>query len=107
MRRSAALPAACLVLALAGPAARAQGIILSGAGPVNRSMGGASTAAPLDATGALYWNPASITGLDRSEMAFGLELLFPHTTLSSSVPANALGLGLPPTSVAGSTNSDT
>ena len=42
---------------------RAQGIALSGVGPVNRSMGGAATAAPIDAAGALMWNPASISGL--------------------------------------------
>src|ERR1700724_1691834 len=77
-----------------------EGIVLTGAGAVNRSMGGAATAAPIDATGALYWNPASITGLKRSEMEFGMELLFPHTTLSSSVPAGALGPFGPPVNVA-------
>jgi long-chain fatty acid transport protein len=96
-----------LMAALTAPLSWAQeGIVLSGAGAVNRSMGGASTAAPIDASGAIYWNPASITGLNRSETAFGLELLFPHTTLSSRVPANALGPGLPPTAVAGSDQSN-
>ena len=53
-----------LTLAAVALPARAEiGFILTGVGPVNRSMGGASTAAPIDATGALYWNPASISGL--------------------------------------------
>src|SRR4051812_40321500 len=86
---------------------RAQaGVVLTGAGPINRSMGGAATAAPISAGGALYWNPASIAGLPCSEAEFGLELLWPHTTLASSVPANALGLGAPPVAFAGATNSD-
>src|SRR6266478_4809911 len=41
--------------------ARAQfGLAISGVGPINRSMGGAATAAPLDSAGAIYWNPATI-----------------------------------------------
>ncbi len=77
-------------------AARAQfGIALSGAGADNRAMGGASTAAPLDASGALYWNPAGITGLQGSEANLGLEGLWPHAKLSSSLPANSLGPAIP------------
>src|SRR4051812_33657633 len=37
---------------------------LPGAGPINRSMGGAAVAAPIDPAGALYWNPATIGGLN-------------------------------------------
>jgi hypothetical protein len=37
------------------------GATLTGVGPINRSMGGASTAAPLDTLGAFMWNPATIT----------------------------------------------
>ena len=62
-----------LAVARSAPAARAQGFVLAGAGPVNRSMGGASTAAPLDATGALFWNPATLSGLPSSELDFALE----------------------------------
>ena len=58
------------VLLAGHEAARAQfGVVLSGAGPENRSMGGASTAAPIDPSGALYWNPAAITGLDELQSA--------------------------------------
>jgi long-chain fatty acid transport protein len=82
------------------------GVVLSGAGPVNRSMAGASTAAPLDATGALYWNPATIGGLCPSEVELGVEFLMPRVRLGSSVPANAFGPGVPPVPLAGSTKSD-
>ena len=37
------------------------GHIMQGVGAVNMSMGGASTAQPLDISGALQWNPASIS----------------------------------------------
>src|SRR5215471_19728284 len=77
--------------ALALPARAEIGFLLTGVGPVNRSMGGASVAAPLDATGALYWNPASISGLGRNELEAGLELDLPQETLSSSVAPGTLG----------------
>jgi long-chain fatty acid transport protein len=97
VRRRAAGSMRCLIalLALAGPGttvARAQfGLALSGNGPINRSMAGAATAAPIDAAGALYWNPATIGSLSRSEMSFGVELLIPRTTISSRIPAGVLG----------------
>jgi long-chain fatty acid transport protein len=75
--------------------ASAQGTVLSGAGPVNRSMGSAATAAPLDATGALYWNPASISGLKSSQLELGLELLYGRSAIASSIPAGSLGPNLP------------
>src|SRR5579863_3665546 len=99
--------AALFVLAVSVLPARAQmGVLFTGAGPVNRSMGGAATAAPLDASGALYWNPATISGLPSSSMDFGLELLVPQTRLSSSLPANAFGPAGPPTAVSGSSQGD-
>src|SRR5688572_25148848 len=63
----------------------AQGIAVTGVGPVNRSMGGAGTAAPLEAIGALHWNPASISALPTSEVSFGLEALLADVDLSTSV----------------------
>jgi long-chain fatty acid transport protein len=75
---------------------RAQfGLATAGVGPINRSMGGASVAAPIDAAGSLFWNPASIGGLGHNEMLFGLDLLIPRTTITSRVPAGALGAGSP------------
>jgi long-chain fatty acid transport protein len=79
------------VLAGVAPVRAQQGLMLSGAGPINRSMGGASTAAPLDSIGALYWNPATTSGLPGSELAFGVELLFPQARLSSSLPIGVAG----------------
>ena len=67
----------------------AQGIALDGTGPINRAMGGAATAAPIDSIGGLLWNPASISGLPSSELAIGLELLLPTEKLSSSVAGGA------------------
>ncbi len=97
---------ASLVIAICCPAAHAQGPLLPGAGPISRSMGGASTAAPLDATGTLYWNPAAISGLPSSELDLGLELLNPRSTISSSIPGGALGPGFPPASASGRSHDD-
>jgi long-chain fatty acid transport protein len=69
-------------------------------------MGGASTAAPLDATGSLYWNPATISGLPASQLDFAVELLYPRSTVSSAIPADALGPGLPRGPVAGTTHDE-
>ncbi len=69
-------------------------------------MGGTATAAPLDAIGALFWNPATLSGLKSSELSIGAEALFPHPRVESSVRANAFGPGVPPISLAGSTQSD-
>src|SRR5206468_4978926 len=91
----------CLLLSLAwaamGAPARAQhGLVLSGGGAVNRSMGGSATAAPLDAIGALFWNPATLSGLKSSELSIGAEALFPHPKVESSLRPNSFGPGLPP-----------
>jgi long-chain fatty acid transport protein len=94
------------VLASAGPVMGQQGLVLSAVGPVNRSMGGASAAAPIDASGALHWNPAAISGLGRSEVEVGLELAYPHARLASAVGEGALGPGVPPVPLAGSDKSD-
>ncbi len=101
------LPLLALLAAFAGPRpAAAQGLVLTAEVPVNRSMGGASAAAPLDATGALYWNPATLSGLPRSEIDFGLELLYTTSVLSSSVAPDAFGPGAPAAPLADSTRGD-
>ena len=69
-------------------------------------MGGASVAAPIDASGALFWNPASISGLPSSSIDFGAELLGPHTRLSSSLPPGIFGPGIPPVGLLGSDRGD-
>jgi long-chain fatty acid transport protein len=50
-------------------------------------MAGASTAAPLDSIGALYWNPATISALPQSELGFGVDAIFANHTIGSSVGA--------------------
>lgn len=106
-RWAAACVAGLLGVALAVGGARGQyGAILSGTGAVNRGFAGVATAAPISSAGALFWNPATLTGLPRSELEAGAELLFPHTTASSSVPANAFGAGAPPVPLHGRSRSD-
>jgi long-chain fatty acid transport protein len=82
---------------LLGPrAARAQyGVVLSAAGPVDRSMAGTGTATALDASGALYWNPAAITGLDSNQADVGLEAWYGHNKVSSAIPTGAITPGSP------------
>jgi long-chain fatty acid transport protein len=84
--------------------ARAQGIVAPGAGPVLRSFGGTAIAAPLDAVGALYWNPATLSFLDR-RVDIGAEAFWKNQTVESTIPPNLLGPGVPPTSVNGKTKS--
>jgi long-chain fatty acid transport protein len=63
-----------------------QGLYLPGGGAAHVSMGGASTATPVDAIGALYWNPAAIGRLGRSEVSIGGAFLFPEIGLESTAP---------------------
>lgn len=65
--------------------ASAQGVQLRGIGSVNESMGGAAVAAPIDSIGALYWNPASISGLPGSDMSFGMTMIFARSELGSGI----------------------
>ncbi|MCK5401359.1 MAG: outer membrane protein transport protein [Flavobacteriaceae bacterium] len=60
------------------------GHIMQGVGSVNMSMGGASTAQPLDISGALQWNPASISTFDEKILKFDLGLFFSSPALSST-----------------------
>ncbi len=74
------------LLFLAIPALlHAQGVMLSSFGPVNAGMGGASTAAPIEALSALAWNPASISGLPNSELSVGLGLMLSDPVVDSSI----------------------
>ena len=65
----------------------AQGIIFPSTGAKHRSMAGASTAAPLDAAGATYWNPAAMAGLEESEIFIGVDFMYADTFLSAGVGA--------------------
>jgi len=89
MRTRLALGALAL---LALPAAvRAQGLYIPGGGAAHLSMGGASSATPVDAIGALYWNPAAVGRLGRSEVSIGGAFVFPNIHLDSTAP-RPLGL---------------
>ncbi len=50
------------------------GHIMQGVGAFNMSMGGASTAQPLDISGALQWNPASISTFEGKILKFDIGL---------------------------------
>jgi long-chain fatty acid transport protein len=77
---------------------------MQGVGSVNMSMGGAATAQPLDISGALQWNPASISTFDDKILKFDIGLFFSSPELSSSLPAGMLGPGAP--AVSGTTADD-
>lgn len=62
------------------------GHIMQGAGSVNMSMGGAATGQPLDITGALQWNPASISTFDGTIISFDIGLFSSSPKLYSTVP---------------------
>jgi long-chain fatty acid transport protein len=82
----------CILILVALPGKLgAQGIMMSSFGPVNASMGGASTAAPIEALSALGWNPATISGLPNSELSVSLGLLLSDPVIDSSIPG--LGAG--------------
>ncbi|HWE35365.1 MAG TPA: outer membrane protein transport protein [Isosphaeraceae bacterium] len=85
----------CLAIVMGAGPALGQGLIYPGAGPINRAMAGASTAAPVD-FGSTYWNPANLSGLDRQEFLLGSELLIPSTHLTTILPRGTIG-GLFPT----------
>jgi len=80
------------------------GHIMQGVGAVNMSMGGASTAQPLDISGALQWNPATISVFDNKILNFDIGAFFSSPELSSSLPANMMWQGSP--AVSGVTKDD-
>lgn len=59
---------------------------MQGVGAVNMSMGGASTAQPLDISGAIQWNPASISAFNDKIIKLDVGLFFSSPELFSSVP---------------------
>ncbi len=82
---------AVIVLSAVPTSANAQGLLLPYGGSVHGSMAGASSATPLDAIGAVYWNPAAIGRLGRSEVSIGGSFLFPDISVSSSFSRPLLG----------------
>ena len=80
------------------------GHIMQGVGAVNMSMGGAATAQPLDISGAMQWNPATLSAFDSKILKLDVGLFFSSPELSSSLPAGMLGTGAP--GVSGTTMDD-
>lgn len=99
------VPLIGVLLVLPGLRAEAQGLVAPGAGPINRGMAGASTAAPVE-FGSTYWNPANLSGLERPEFLIGSELLIPSTHLTTFLPAGAVNGVFPPRSRYGAARSD-
>lgn len=62
------------------------GHVMQGIGSVNMSMGGAATGQPTDISGALQWNPATITTFNSNVVKLDMGLFFSAPELSSSVP---------------------
>ena len=61
------------------------GHIMHGVGSVNMSRGGAATAQPLDISGALQWNPASISTFEGKILKFDIGLFSGSPKLYSTV----------------------
>lgn len=101
VRRLLTAAFACFVLAAT---AHGQGIIVPSAGPINSGMAGASTAAPVD-FGSSYWNPATLSGLERQEFLLGSALAIPSIHLQNSIRAGSVN-GLPPTNRSGLSRSN-
>lgn len=80
------------------------GHIMQGVGAVNMSMGGAATAQPLDISGAMQWNPATLSTFNDKILKLDVGLFFSSPELSASLPAGMLGPGAP--GVSGSTKDD-
>jgi hypothetical protein len=72
-----------------------QGIMAPGAGPIDRAMARASTAAPVDLDSS-FWNPANLSGLEQQGFLLSTKLLIPSTQLERAVPAGAIKFGFGP-----------
>ncbi len=85
------IAAVAVALAAAAPAAATNGMRMIGFGPVQDSMGGASAAAPLDAT-IIVTNPAGLSALDERVDLSGTAFA-PNVKYSASGAASGSSLG--------------
>lgn len=81
-----------LALALAVPVSATDGHFLHGVGAVNSAMGGAGIAAPGDLLGSMYLNPAGLTTIEGTRVAFGFEMFRPSRTVSSELSGFGSGV---------------
>lgn len=82
------------------------GHVLSGVGAVDEGMAGVGTANPQDGLSALHWNPAAITGFERTSIDVSLQILSPTGHISSRVDQNAFGSMGPGQTMQGETSSE-
>ena len=66
------------------------GHLMQGVGAVNMSMGGAATAQPLDISGAMQWNPATLSVFSGSKLKLDLGMFKGTPTVYSSLPEGAM-----------------
>ena len=66
------------------------GHLMQGVGAVNMSMGGAATAQPLDISGAMQWNPASLSVFSGTKLKLDIGAFKGTPVLYSSLPENML-----------------
>lgn len=81
----------CVLIGLCASTSHAQGIIIPGGGAIHRAMAGVSTATPVDAIGAVYWNPAAPSRLESNEVGIGGEMIIPDLDVTSSLPGGPIG----------------
>ncbi len=74
----------CVLLFISAGIFAQAGHIMQGVGAVNMSMGGASTAQPMDISGAIQWNPATLSTFDNKIINFDIGVFFSAPELSSS-----------------------
>jgi long-chain fatty acid transport protein len=77
-------------LLLSSASVFAQGVMLRSVGSANGAVGSVATAMPLNASGAIFWNPATISALQHNEIEIGAELIQPHSSTAMSIPAMGL-----------------
>ena len=70
---------------LANGHAFGQAAAMRAVSPISEGMAGAVTAAPVDAAGALYWNPGSITGIEGDDMSLNFGSIWSVSTLGSTM----------------------
>ena len=93
LRESKLLLLSALLFLSVSELAQSQGILLRGIGAVNDSMAGTAIATPLDAAGAIFANPASISGLKECQIGFDLGLILPNSTVTSELDGIPISWG--------------
>ncbi|MDO4558874.1 MAG: outer membrane protein transport protein [Planctomycetia bacterium] len=74
----------CGVVLMSG-VALGQGAALRAVSPISEGMAGAVTAAPVDAAGAIYWNPGSISGIRGDDVSINFGSIWSVSALGSTM----------------------